>query len=161
MQARIPVALATILLSLLAGFTSLHADDAKDLEEHLKHQLSNQVVHIRNSYGDDHLSYDSQGKLIGNAEQDCPNATELRVRKVEIKKNMLVLRGPRVVKAYSLIGGPLTGFQEQGAEVQIDIELDPAQIHEESVNDILKKVFLTTEDMPKNKPENKEDIRDP
>jgi len=57
MQARIPVALATILLScVLASLTPLHADDAKDLEEHLKHQLSNQVVHIRSSYGDDHLS---------------------------------------------------------------------------------------------------------
>ena len=104
---------------------------------------------------------DSQGKLVGNAEQDCPNATELRVRKVEIKKNMLVLRGPRVVKDYNHIGGPLPGFQEQSVEVQIDIELDPAQINEESVIGILKKVFLTTEDMPQNKSENKEDKREP
>jgi TonB family protein len=133
------------LLLLLLSFIPLQADEARDLQEHLKHILLKHVVRIRNSYGDNHLSYDSQGNLLGSAEQDCPNATQLKVSKVEIKKNTLVLRGPRVV-----------GSQEPGDEIQIDIELDPAQINEPAVMGILEKVFLTTKDIPK-----KEDIPGP
>jgi TonB family protein len=136
-------------LFVLSFFFPLRADEAKDLQELLKHKLLNHVVKIRNSYGDDHLSYDSQGNLLGSAQQDCPNATQLKVGKVEIKKNVLVLRGPRVVEGYDLMRGTHTQFQEQSVEVQIDIELGPAQINEQSVADVLKKVFLTTADIPK------------
>lgn len=122
------------LLMLLLPSVHLRADDAKDIQELLKNKLSNHVVHIRNSYADDHLSYDSQGNLKGSAQQACPNETQFKVRNVEIKQNVLLLRGPRVLG---------------GAEVQIDIELDPAQINEQAVMDILKKVFLTTADVLK------------
>ncbi len=127
-----------LLVIILLPLVPLHADETKDLQEHLKHILLNHVVQIRNSNGDDYLRYDSQGNLLGSAEQNCQGAALFKVSKVEIKKNTLVLRGPTVI-----------GHQEQSTEVQIDIELDPAQINDQAVMGILKKVFLTTADIPK------------
>src|SRR5690349_2526589 len=81
------IRVATILL---LSFVPLHAgtDEAKDLQKHLQQRFSKQVLMVRNFYGGDHLTFDSNGTLIKGDKtigyKGCWCATQLQVKKVEV-----------------------------------------------------------------------------
>jgi TonB family protein len=140
--------LIRLLAVLLLCIPALHADETKDLEKHMREKLLHQVLRIRNAYGDDHLSYDTQGNLLGNAQTDCPHAALLEVNKLEIQNNTLILHGPRMVGSYDHLKRAFSNLIRQSAELRIDIALNPAQMDEERVWSVLEKVFLTAQEDP-------------
>jgi len=147
-QFRVGILLTAFLLS----FTVLHADEAKGLQKHLQDRFSKKVWMIRNFYGGNHLTFDSNGTLIHGDKtigyKGCWCATQLQVNKVEIKKDMLILRGPRIVGIYD---GKKKEFSKlsragEGENVEIDIELDAVPQDDQVITGILEKVFITRTD---------------
>ncbi len=145
MQVRIGV-----LSFLLLSFVPLHADETKDLQKHLQERFLKKVFMIRNFYGGDHLTFNSQGNLLQGDRtigyEGCWSAAQIEVRKLEVKKDKLILRGPRVFGVYDMQKRQISPLATERQEVQVEVQLDPAQIDEESLSGILTKIFLTRED---------------
>lgn len=137
---------AGVLSILLLSFIPLHADDANELQKSLQHRFLKQVFVIRNFYGGDHLTFDAQGNLLHGAEPDCWCAAQIEVRKLEIKHNKLVLRGPRVIGFYDYGKRAFTSRLRQPAEVEIEIALDPVEMNQEAIVGVLEKIFLSEKD---------------
>ncbi len=138
--------LVVILLSLIP----LHADETKDLQKHLQERLVGQVFTIRNFYGSDHLIFDGQGKLIEGdttvGYKGCWSAARIEIQKAEVKKDKLILRGPRVIPSYDFKKGEFSKFLRQNTKIEIDIKLDFAHMTEQAITGALEKVFLNRAD---------------
>jgi TonB family protein len=137
MRSAAHVRLCVVAIVSLA-FIPLHADESKDLQKHLHERLGKKVFFIRNFYGGNHLIFDSQGNLIEGAEPECWCAAAMEVRKIDVKKDVLTLRGPRVVGPYRL--------ERLDEQVQLDIKLNPAETNEESITAAIMKVLITSDD---------------
>src|SRR6266568_3220230 len=151
--------LRLVILSMLY-VPALYADDAKDLQKHLHDRFFKKAFFIRNFYGGNHLIFDSQGNLLEGSEQDCWCAALMEVRKIEVTKDILILRGPRIIGWYDSTKKALSNPQRQSEEVQLDIKLDPAEMNEESIVRTLIKIFITRNDdlenlIPENRKEEK------
>lgn len=145
MQVRIGV-----LPFLLLALGSVHADESTDLQERLQEKFMKKVMVIRHFYSGDHLVFDSHGNLISGEKaggyDGCRCIAELEIRHAEIKDNKLVLSGPRIVGDESGAKKEFASFSRGHTQVQIDVELDPAQMNEETITGTLNKVFLTSDD---------------
>src|SRR5215471_9592865 len=144
---RARILLTAFLLSLVPA---LQADEPKDLQKHLEQKLSKRAFIVRNFYGGDHLTFDINGTLIkgdkGVGYRGCWCASQLRVDKVEVKKDRVILRGPRVVGVYDTKKKDFSDLYHEGGNVQIDIEFNSTQIDEPTIAGTLEKVFLTSTD---------------
>src|SRR6266849_1147335 len=135
-----------MLSFLLLSFVPLHADETKDLQKHLQERFLKKVFMIRNFYGGDHLTFNSQGNLLQGDRtigyEGCWSAAQIEVRKLEVKKDKLILRGPRVFGVYDMQKKQLSQLVRE-QDMQVEIQLDPAQMDEESLSGVLSKIFLT------------------
>jgi TonB family protein len=148
----------TIKASWLAIFfilciPALRADDTSDLQKKLEHRFLRQVRVIRNFYSGDHLVFDAQGNLLQGDNSigydGCRCIAELAVRKLELKKNQLVLRGSRMVGDYDGNKTDLSEFSSlsnEHTQVEIDVVLDEKQMNEETIAGVLDKIFFTDKD---------------
>jgi TonB family protein len=145
MQVRLPV-----LLILLLSFVPLHADNADDLQKHLQDRFLNKIFMIRNFYGGTRLVFDSKGNLLEGDRsvgyQGCWSAAEIKIRKLEVTKDRLILRGPRVFGVYDPKTKEISQLRREHQEVEIEVQLDAAQSDEDAITGILAKVFLTRDD---------------
>ncbi len=139
-----------LLTVFFLALVPLHADDTKDLQKHLQERFLKKVFTIRNFYGGDHLIFDTQGKLIeGDAivgYNGCWTGAGIDIQKLELKKDRLVLRGPRVIQCYNFQNLDSSVPFRQKKRLEIDIRLDSAQMNELAITGILEKVFLTRAD---------------
>src|SRR5713101_345382 len=138
--------LVVVLLSLIP----LHADNVRDLQKHLQERLLKKVFTIRNFYGGDHLIFDEQGKLIEGdtttGYNGCWAGAGIEIRKLELTKEKLVLRGPRVIQCYDFKNLDFSTPFRQNKKVEIDIKFDSAQITDEVITGLLERIFLTRTD---------------
>jgi TonB family protein len=138
-----------LLTVFFLALVSLHADEANDLQKHLQQRFLKKVFMIRNFYGGDHLIFDSQGNLLQGDRtvgyEGCWSAAQIEVRKLEVKEDRLILRGPRVFGVYDSQKKQLSQFVRK-QDVQVEIQLNPAQMDEKSLSGVLTKIFLTRED---------------
>ena len=128
----------------------LHADQTRDLQKALQQRLSKQVFIVRNFYGGDHLSFDSQGNLVKGDKKvgykGCWCAAQLQIEKVEVKNDKLILRGPRIRGSYDSKTKSFSKLFLEGSTVQFDIELSATQMNEDAIVGILEQIFLTRKD---------------
>ncbi|HTD22112.1 MAG TPA: energy transducer TonB [Terriglobales bacterium] len=145
MQSRIPV-----LAVLVLAFIPLQADEAKDLQKHLQERFLKKVLLIRNFYGGDHLTFDSQGALVKGDKtvgyKGCWCAAQFQIEKVEVKKDKLILRGPRIVGEYDNKKKEFSKLIRQGTNLQLDIEFGSTQMDEPTILGVFQKVFFTRDD---------------
>jgi len=141
---------ASVWAVLVCACIPMKADDAKDLQRNLQQRLSKQVFTIRNFYGGDHLIYDSHGTFIKGdrsvGHKGCWCAAQLQIEKVEIKKDKLVLRGPRVVGVYDSKKKAFSKLFKDEGTVRVEIELDAGQTNEDAIFGVLEKIFLSKKD---------------
>ena len=154
-----------VLLFLLLSSVLLRAGNANDLEKHLDDRFLNKIFMFRNFYGGNHLTFDSNGTLIKGdttiGYHGCWCAAQLQVDRVEVEKDKVILRGPRITGVYDSKKKEFSELSREGssmrvdkelsklnlrAEIEVDIELDPAQMDEPTITGILEKVFLTRSD---------------
>lgn len=139
-----------VLGALLLSATALYADEAENLQKHLQDRFLKQVLTIRNFYGGDHLSFDSHGVLVKGdktiGHEGCWCAAQLEVEKIELKKGKLILRGPRIVGVYDSKKKTFSKLSREGGKVELDIELDAAQMSEDAIVGSLENIFLTRKD---------------
>ncbi|HZS29505.1 MAG TPA: energy transducer TonB [Candidatus Angelobacter sp.] len=141
----------TWLLAIFLLFAiPLHADGAKDLQRNLQNRFFKKVFLIRNFYGGNHLTFDSQGALVKGEKtvgyHGCWCAAQLQIEKVEVKKDELILQGPRIVGIYDSKKREFSKLFREGSSVQLEIELDSSQIDEQTIVGILEKVFFAKTD---------------
>lgn len=130
---------------------ALHGDNIQDLQKHLRERFSKQVLIIRNFYGGSHLTFDSNGTLIKGDKtigyKGCWCATQLQVKKVEVRKDKFILQGPRIIGVYDSKKKEFSKLSRagEGENIQIDIEFDSLPRDDQTAG-ILEKVFLTRTD---------------
>ena len=142
---------AWILTILVLGCSPLHADERKEVEKRLQGKYLEQAFVIRNFYGGDHLVFDSHGNLVNGDRTIGHNgswaAAAIQIEKLELKKDKLVLRGPRVLECYSSQGWAPQRLRHN-PKIEIEVGLDVGQMNEAAVADLLDNVFLKgTDDM--------------
>ena len=141
---------ACICLALVLLVVPLRADESKGLQQNLQQRFSKQVFTIRNFYEGDHLIYDSQGNLIkGNRtvrHKWCWCAAQLQIEEIEVKRDKLVLRGPRIVRVYDNKKKAFSKLVKEEGDVRVEIELDTGQTNEDAIVAVLEKIFLTQND---------------
>jgi TonB family protein len=129
---------------------ALHADQPTDLQKHLQDRFLNKIFMIRNFYGGSHLVFDSQGNLLEGDRsvgyEGCWSAAQIEIHKLEINKDRLTLRGPRVFGIYSRQTREISQLRRERQEVELEVQLDPAHMDEDSITATLAKVFVTRED---------------
>ncbi|HTC95750.1 MAG TPA: energy transducer TonB [Terriglobales bacterium] len=139
-----------ILAILLLSFVRLEADETQDLQKYLQQRFLKQVLTIRNFYGGDHLIFDSQGALLEGdktvGHDGCWCAAQLEIQQIDIKKDQLILSGPRIVGVYDSKKKAFSKLLRDEGKVQLDIKLDGAQMDEQTVTSAMQKIFLTRKD---------------
>jgi TonB family protein len=70
----------------------------------------------------------------------------LRVDRVEVTKDKVILRGPRIVGVYDSKKKDFSNLHHEGGNVQIDIEFNSTQTDEPTIAGMLGKVLLTSTD---------------
>ena len=141
--------LTAFFISILC-IPAVHAADPTDLQKHLQDRFLNKIFMIRNFYGGSHLVFDSRGNLLeGNRNvgyEGCWSAAQIEIHKLELNKDRLTLRGPRVFGIYDTKTKEISQLGREHQDVQIELRLEPAQLTEDSITDILARIFLTRED---------------
>jgi TonB family protein len=144
-----PVRLRVLLILLLSSVL-LRAGNTTDQQKHLEDRFLNKIFMIRNFYGGTRLVFDSQGNLLEGDRtvgyHGCWSAAEIEIHKLEVTKDRLILQGPRVFGIYDSATKEISQLQREHQEVEIEVQLDPAQIDEDAITGILAKIFLTRED---------------
>jgi TonB family protein len=139
-----------VLLFLLLSSVLLHADNTTDLEKHLEDRFLNKIFMIRNFYGGTRLVFDAKGNLLEGDRsvgyQGCWSAAQMEIHKLEINKDRLTLRGPRVFGIYDTGTKQISQLEREHQDVQIEVQLDPAQMDEDAITETLARIFLTRED---------------
>src|SRR5260370_35782993 len=139
-----------LIIVILLWSIPLDGDEAKDLQKRLQRRFVKQVFTIRNFYGGNHRTFDSQGNLLRGdkqfVDQVCWCAAQMEVKKLEIKQGKVVFRGHRIVGIYDSGKGTFSKLLREPKEVQVDIELDPARMNEEDIVSVLEKIILTRKD---------------
>jgi TonB family protein len=140
-----------VMFVMFVACVSVYADNTTDLQKHLQDRFLNKIFMIRNFYGGTHLVFDSQGNLLEGDRnvgyEGCWSAAQIEIHKLEINKDRLTLRGPRVFGIYDTRTKEISQLERAHQDLQIDIQLDPAQTSDEdSLAAILAKVFLTRDD---------------
>jgi TonB family protein len=135
-------AILIVLLALISPLAS-HADGA--LKDALKKQYQNRVLFLRSAYQEGDQEFDSAGKPTkGPAPKKWTTYEPIWVTKLEVERDRLLLRGPRVAfgnseKLHTRISVPIE------KEVKVVIHLDHPLNSVDEASGLLEQVFAIDE----------------
>lgn len=136
---------ATILIVLLALISPLASAADEALKDALRKQYQGRVLFLRSAFQEGDQEFDSTGKALKNL---APNKWEIYgpiwVNKLEVEKDKLLFRGPRVAfgnseRLHSRMSIPI------GKEIKVVIHLDHPLNSVDEARPLLEQVFSTDE----------------
>lgn len=139
--------LVVILLSSVSQF-ALAANAKHELEA----KFGKKLVFIRGFYTEDHLAFDDQGHLIGQATPGSWTLSLLKIKKIKVDKGELRFEGLRGFTSFNDKTGQFEDdFYKNPDKVRITIAADPESLSVTDLDELVSRVLaikLTAADVP-------------